>query len=145
MTVAGTSLAVVGVIAYAFLPYQTYEALIIGVGLGAAVVLAGHLGGGPQPVPRGGYSFEQAMALLWRATVGGLVVAGTLVAIGFILWTLEGTGPMGILFLFAASLAVLYLSVISAVGLVHVSHITSREDPAAEPEARPEETLEPGP
>lgn len=128
LDVLGTGLVALGVVKYVTSGYQELDAIILGVALGAGTILAGRIGGGPQPVPRGGYSFEDAMAVLRRATWGGMTIGAILTAFPFYLWIKDNSaGPTEVLLFFALSLLVTYASLVAAAGLVLVDAVVRRD------------------
>ena len=123
MFLAGAGLIVLGVGTYV-LSGNDWNAAIIGIVLGVAVMSLADIGGGPQPVPAEGYSFVQATALVRRATFGGLTVAMAITTLGFIMWLRDAAGPADVLTLFAISLLVVYASILAAGSLVLIAHMT---------------------
>lgn len=51
------------------------EAVVVGLPLGPAVMIASVVGGGPRAVPEDGYRFEEAMSMLRRVTQATKLVA----------------------------------------------------------------------
>lgn len=106
-----------GALAYGFSPLGA-PALVVGVGLGLGILAASFVGGGPQPVPKGGYPFDEAMVVLRRASVGGVLMAGAATAVAAALWWMGQAGPIHVVQVFLLSLLVAYASTITAAGVV---------------------------
>lgn len=128
LDVLGTGLVILGVAKYWTSNFQELDAIVVGLALGAATVAAGRIGGGPQPVPAGGYDFEAAMGVMRRATWGGITIGGMLTGLGFYFWIAERIGPVELLTLFALGLVIAYASLVAAAGLVVVDRLTRETD-----------------
>lgn len=125
MVGTGAALVAAGVVTYILTDYQL-EAAVVGIALGVSIIALADIGGGPRPIPRGGYAFPEAMAMLRRATFGGVTVATVLTALSFYLWIEGQAGPRDVLIVFALSLLVVYASVLAAGALVLVGHFSHR-------------------
>lgn len=121
----GGLLVVAGVLAW-FTPLGL-AGLLVGVVLGAALLAVTFVGGGPRPIPETGIVFEEAMAVLRRASIGGTLVAGASVALTAALWWLGEAGPVDVVLVFLVGLVVAYTSTIAAVALITVTEIAGRE------------------
>lgn len=110
-----------------FLSRLGVAALLVGVGLGVILIGVTFVGGGPRPIPESGIVFEEAMAVLRRASVGGTLVAAAAVAITAGLWWLGRAGPLDTVLVFLVGLLVAYTSTIAAVALITVTEIAGRE------------------
>lgn len=141
----GAGLVAAGIVKYWYSGYQALEAVLVGLALGAATIAAGRIGGGPKPVPEGGYSMEDAMGVLRRATWGGITIGGVLTGLAFYLWiTQPGLATvLDVLVLFALGLIVAYASLVAAAGLVVVDAL-KRGDGEEEPDVEPTEDLPEG-
>lgn len=136
----GAGLVAAGIVKYWASNYAALEAIVVGLALGAATIAAGRIGGGPKPVPEGGYSMEDAMGVLRRATWGGITIGAVLTGLAFYFWiTQPGLATvLDVLVIFALGLIVAYASLVAAAGLVVVDALKrddGDEEPAAEPTA----------
>lgn len=135
----GAGLVAAGIVKYWASNFAAVDAIIVGLALGAATIAAGRIGGGPQPVPPSGYSFDDAMRVLRRATWGGITIGGVLTGLAFYFWiTRPGLASvLDVLTFFALGLIVAYASLVAAAGLIVVDalkHDVGEEDdgPTAE-------------
>lgn len=113
----GLMAIVAGVLAHVFSPLEA-PALVVGVGLGIGILATSFVGGGPSPVPKEGYSFDEAMAVLRRASVGGFLLAGAATATAAALWWMGLAGGIHVVQVFLLSLLVAYASTLTAAGVV---------------------------
>lgn len=102
-------------------------ALVVGFGLGLGVLAVTLVEGGPQPMPEGGFVFEEVMAVLRRASMGGTIVAGAAVAVVGALWWLGRAGPIDFVVVFLLGLIVAYASTAAAAAVVAVTDLAGRE------------------
>lgn len=102
-------------------------ALVVGFGLGLGVLAVTLVEGGPQPMPEGGFVFEEVMAVLRRASMGGTIVAGAAVAVVGALWWLGRAGPIDFVVVFLLGLLVAYASTAAAAAVVAVTDLAGRE------------------
>lgn len=121
----GVLLIVAGV-AGSFTPLGA-AALVVGVGLGLGVFAVTFVGGGPRPMPESGFVFDEAMAVLRRATVGGTLIAGAALAVAAALWWMGPAGPVAVVVVFLLGLLVAYASTIAAAGVIAVTELEGRE------------------
>lgn len=120
----GALLVVAGIAAW-FTPLGL-AGLLVGVVLGAALLAVTFVGGGPRPIPESGIVFEEAMAVLRRASIGGTLVAGSAVALAAALWWLGHAGAVDVVVVFLVGLLVAHTSTIAAVALITVTEIAGR-------------------
>lgn len=121
----GLLLVAAGVVG--FLTPLGWPALVVGVGLGLGLLSVTIVEGGPRPIPESGIVFEEAMAVLRRASVGGTLVAGAAVAVTAALWWLGRAGPVDLVLVFLLGLVVAYASTIAAVALITVTEVAGRD------------------
>ncbi len=124
----GVGLILLGLAKFVLSGFVDVHALVLGAGLGAATIAAGHVGGGPQPVPSRGYSFPEAMGVLKRAVLGSMLVGGAVTFFGFYFWILETIGVVDVLVLFALSVLIVFASLVAACGLILVDVLVSKEE-----------------
>ncbi|MDX1611702.1 MAG: hypothetical protein R3185_04985 [Candidatus Thermoplasmatota archaeon] len=128
LDVLGAGLVALGLFKYWASSFAELDAVFLGLALGAGTIAAGRIGGGPQPVPEGGYDFPSAMKVLRRATWGSLMIGSVLTIFPFYLWVRGDAGPIHVLFFFGLSLLIAYASLVAAAGLVVVDVVTRKEE-----------------
>lgn len=128
----GLAIALAGVLS-AFLPGIGTDGVVAGVPIGLAVAIASQMGGGPRPVPAGGYTFEHAMGMLRRVSRATALVAVATSGSAAALWALGSASVAGVLVIFALSLLTVYAAMITAAAIVLVTNETTGGDEGVPP------------
>lgn len=120
--------AIVAGFAAAFLTPLGGEALVVGIPIGAAIMIASVVGGGPKPVPPEGYTFPEAMGMLRRVTQATALVAFAIVGAAAGLWGVGTASATELLIIIALALLTVYAAMVTALGIIVVAHITGEGD-----------------
>lgn len=120
---------VAGVLAFVFAPARMAAGgLVVGVGIGLGILATTFVGGGPEPLPTSGFAFEDAMAVLRRASIGGVLLAGATVAVAAALWWMGLAAAIDVVQIFLLGLIVAYLSTLAGAGVVLVTSLHERDE-----------------